>query len=184
MPLDDRLRQALSRSAADVHPDVERHLERVMQRARSHTRRRWLVGSLAVAAAIVAVVVVDLGVIQNPPTPAAAAVEGRYTAQVDQSETLLDERQMGGDWSLQFDTGGIVEVTAPSSYRGILSTVLYHVSGDSLRINLFETDLCSGEGLGTYTWQTSNGTLHFTVGEDTCAERVALLTEREWRKGD
>lgn len=182
MPLDERLRQGLSHAAADVHPNVEYHLAEVLRRARVRTRNQLLGAALAVAAVIVAFIVVDLGVIQNRPTPVADAVQGGFSARVDASETLLEDAGMAGAWSLQFETEGVVEVTAPPSYRGVVSTVLYQVSGDSLRINLFETDLCSGDGIGSYTWQSSNGALRFTAVGDTCAERVALLTERDWQR--
>jgi hypothetical protein len=180
MSLDERLRHELARAANGVHPDVEHHLGRVMQRGRRHTRIR-LIGRVVTAAALItAFVLIDLTVVRDP-APVADSLSGTFATTVEPGQPVLDDPGMTGVWSLHFSPDGLLSVTAPDTYQGVLSGALYQSTKESFRTNLFEQDLCSGHGLGSYRWQIVNDTLTFTVVEDGCEPRVMLMTSQVWR---
>lgn len=181
MQVDERLRRDLTRIAYTIQPDVDHHLEEITRRARRGQRQKALVRVGAVAAAIVTVFVLSLTTLPDRRQGVASgSLSGTYVTTIEPGNAILDESGLAGRWSLRFDPAGVIDVTAPPAYRGVLSAVLYREAGDSFRTNLFEQDLCSGHGLGTYAWHVNGDALRFTVFGDTCAERVALLTSHVW----
>jgi hypothetical protein len=83
-------------------------------------------------------------------------------------------------WTLRFQAEGNLLVQAPAGYPGVLSGALFTASQGRLRTSLFEMDLCSGDGIGTYHWVRSGATLILTVVDDTCEGRVTVLASTIW----
>jgi len=188
MSVDDRLRQGLERNALSFVPEGERRLADVRQQHRSRQLVRWsVVGTAAAATVVVAVGLLGGGDQDTRPTPPAESPTATPpTASVltgDYARRLRNAGDRTGRWMLGFDADGILDVTPPSGYRGVVSGSLFTATAD-LRTNLFEQDLCSGRGPGTYTWDRSGTALDLVVVDDTCAARVELLAGGSWEQVD
>ena len=191
MSLDRRLRDALQRSSSVVDPDVERNLATV----RSRTRRlviRQRVTSALLAAAMVAVVVVAgpwvLDVIGGQRQPSAArpspsALIGTYQVDLTGADGRLAARGLAGSWMLTLNGDGSILWNAPPG-AGVtegLPRDTYQVTGAQLVTNLFQTNLCRGSGVGSYSWTRSEGTLTLVAVSDGCELRRTILTSAPWR---
>jgi hypothetical protein len=88
----------------------------------------------------------------------------------------------GGSWTLSLESNGLVGLTGPAGYRGVLSGSSYQVAGSTVRINLFVQDRCSADPVGTYRWTHDAAGLHFTVMSDGCAFRRVVLTTEVWQR--
>lgn len=178
MSVEDRLRSELHREADSWTPAVESSLSRVRTRRR---RGQWAAGTAA--AAVLVVVATSAGLIgtaqrSGPPAgPTSAVAEslvGRYAGKVDHPARLA------GGWALRFRPDSRVDVEAPAGYQGVLSAVLYRTDGDRLTTTLFQEDVCSGAGVGSYTWNRTATGVRFRTSNDTCTAREQFLTETSW----
>jgi hypothetical protein len=186
MSVDERLRIGLSRNALSVTPDVDWLLESALARRRRAIRARWAgaTAGIAAAACALAVVVLPGGIGRDrgaPTVPADATasvdVRGRYAGQVAALQTAPS---VEGRWVLEFRDAGVLVVTAPPAYPGVVSGVLYAVEGDELRTDLFSQDRCSGLALGRYAVARTAAGLALTEVDDPCGPRVAVLARTTW----
>jgi hypothetical protein len=189
MSIENRLRTGLSSNASTIAPETERRLEAVQRRHRKWTTLRWSAASAGLLAAAMAVI---LGIGASPlrermPSVASPAATSAVPSQAiltgEYAAVLPAGDRFSGRWVLRFkpDGTGTVGVTPPPQYRRVVSGVLYTSAG-VVRTNLFEQDTCAGRGLGRYAWNRAGPTLTFDVVDDTCTDRVELLTARQWRE--
>lgn len=188
MSVDDRLRDGLADNARSLEPDVEALLDSALT---AHRRARWLrwagaTGGL-VAAACAGVAVVwagwggDRGGAPAAPAPAETSasivLQGRYAGTVD---ALPAAPGVAGRWLLDFEAHGVLGISAPDGYPGVVSGVLYAVQGQELRTDLFSQDLCAGLPLGRYAVARAGATLTLTATDDRCPARVGVLAATAW----
>jgi hypothetical protein len=191
MPLDRRLRDGMQRLAQDLDPDVEGRLEATLRNARRAGRRRQFRAAFAFATVILAVVLVGPplidalragpGVGASPSPPPTISLGGTFTTTLVSTEVAVTSNRMSGDWTLQFGSNGIMTVTTPSAYTGTHSGYTFHVTGSQFSTDLFGEDVCRRLPPGTYQLSLTGGQLAFTVVDDSCPGRVALLTSAAWR---
>jgi hypothetical protein len=191
MPLERRMREGMGRMAADLEPDVNGRLEATLRGARRAATRQQLRDGLGFAAAILAVVLVgppliealrsgSLGVGASPsPTPGATLL-GTYAATLVSTDVAVTSNRMQGDWTIGFGSSGVLTVAAPPGFTGTSSGYSFDVVGSQFRTVLFGEDICSTLLPGTYGWSLSGDRLTFTVVDDSCPGRVALLTSATW----
>ena len=106
---------------------------------------------------------------------------GRY------SVTLADvgevhAQALGGTWVLDLRNDGVMLLTPPSAYPGggePLSGVVYSVSGETFRTNLF-SEQCGS--VGVYGWRHTGGSLSFIPDQDACDLRWILLARGPWQE--
>ena len=186
MSVDERLRIGLARNAQSCDPDVELLLEAALARGRRDRRLRWagITAGVVAAACTALVLALSLGWPSDraPLVPAeratsTAALQGRYAADVPAQPSTPS---VAGRWALEFKTQGVLAVTAPPAYPGVVSGVLYAVVGEELRTDLFSQDLCAGQPLGRYAMTRSGTRLTLTPTVDPCPQRVAVLTAASW----
>lgn len=181
MSVEDRLRAGLRAQAESWDPPVEASLVRVRRRL---VRRR--VGVVMLAAAAAAVVVGGIlgllpqgGLTGVPVEPAAGApvqpAAGRYFS------TVASPTSLGGDWSLNLRPDGRVDVTAPPSYSGIVSGVLFSSTATEFRTTIFQEDVCAGAGVGSYTYARTTTGITFVAVDDTCTARKTFLAANTWQ---
>jgi hypothetical protein len=191
MPLERRMREELRRMAADVEPDIEGRLEATLRSARRAATRQQLRDGLGFAAAILAVVLVGpplIGALRSgshgagaSPSPTqAAALTGTYATTLVPTDGAVTSNRMLGDWTIVFDSSGILTVTAPPEYIGTRDGYWFQATDSEFRTDLFGDDMCTTIPPGTYHWSLSGGRLTFTVVDDSCAGRVALYTAGVW----
>ena len=186
MSVDERLRIGLSRNALGFDPDVETLLESTLARRRGR-RVRWAgaaVGVLAAACAATALVVSvwwpgdrSLPNVPAEGTTSSVTLEGRFAGEV---AALPAAPSVAGRWVLEFKPQGVLAVSAPPAYPGVVSGVLYAVERGELRTDLFSQDLCSGKPLGRYTVTGTVTELTLTTVDDSCPQRVAVLAGTTW----
>jgi hypothetical protein len=204
MPLDDRLRHGLHAEAAGIEPDVERHLERVRGRSRHMTAP---VGRLAVAGivAIAVVAVVRISsvdpvsvvmsmfepaptiapVVSDDPVDPSDPLAGTYRLHLDDTDAVVAESGMAGDWEVTLAANSAITLTAPDGYSAALEEsvtgYVYAIRDDRLYTNLFARHLAQGcAGSGTYRWHFTDGRLALEGIEDMCLARLALLASQPW----
>jgi hypothetical protein len=187
MSVDERLRIGLSRNAQSYDPDVEVLLQSALSRRR---RARWLrrAGATAalVAAACAATVLAmpggwwaDRGWPLEPEdgTTSSLALQGRFAGEVD---VVPAAPGVAGPWVLDFKAEGVLSVTAPPSYPGVVSGAIYAVEGDQMRIDLFGQDLCTGRPPGRYAVTRTGAELTLLAVDDLCPARVTVLSTTRW----
>jgi hypothetical protein len=186
MSVDERLRIGLSRNAESLDPDVELCLETALARRRRSSQFRWAGAAAGLVAAACAI-----GVLGSPGgwgswgrplvpgqhAPSSVALQGRYAGE---AASITGAPSVEGRWVLEFKAQGVLTVTAPPAYPGVVSGVLYALDGDELRTDLFSQDLCSGQPLGQYTVTRVGAELTLSVVDDTCPQRVAVLSTTNW----
>jgi hypothetical protein len=191
MSVERRLREGFARNANSLDPWTEQRLERVLGQHRRRVRIRWAASALAAAAALAAVVAFGprLLDVMGTPDPAAPStprvvqeLSGIFATTVQDDTAVVREQNLAGNWSMRLNADGTMVVDAPASYGGVLSGALFQVTADRFRTSLFEQDLCSGLGLGTYAWSLSSGALTLTPVDDSCQGRVAVLTSSTWQQ--
>jgi hypothetical protein len=191
MSLDRRLRDALQRSSSVVDPDVGRNLATVRRRTRRLVIRQRVTGALLAAAMVVVVVVAGpwvLDVIGSQRQPSAArpspsALTGTYQVDLTGANGRLAARGLAGSWTLTLNGDGSILWNAPPG-AGVtegLPRDTYQVTGAQLVTNLFQTNLCRGSGVGSYSWTRSEGTLTLVAVSDGCELRRTILTSAPWR---
>jgi hypothetical protein len=194
MSVDDRLREGLARNASAYEPDVEARLRELRTRRRGASRHAfskvvWV--PIAAACAVAALVVTAIAFHASrpapeathvpPTTPGTQSLHGRLRATIPDAPGVVRTGRLAGPWVLRLAPDGTMRVTAPGSYGGVLSAALFDSTSTGFRTSLFGQDLCSGLPLGRYTWQRSGHEVRFTVADDRCAGRVAVLTTSAWR---
>jgi hypothetical protein len=191
MPREPRLRARIQHEAANMAPDVTGRLEATLRDGRRRSRRRQLRAGLAFATVILAVVLVgpplidalrnrERGVGASPSPTEAVSLNGTYATTLVSSDVAVTSNRMAGDWTIGFGSSGILTVTAPPGFTGTYSGYSFDVAGSQFRTDLFGEDVCSTLLPGTYQWSLSSGRLTFTVVDDSCPGRVALLTSAAW----
>ena len=191
MPLERRMREGMRRMAADLEPDIEERLEETLRGARRADTRRELRDAFASATVILVVLLVGLpfigalrdrsvGVGATPSPTATVSLTGTYATTLVSSDVAVTSRRMAGDWTIGFGANGILTVAPPPDFTGITSGYSFVVAGSQFRTVLFGEDVCSTILPGTYQWSISSDRLTFTVVDDSCPGRVALLTSAAW----
>ncbi len=194
MSVDERLRSALRDQAHSFVPSVETALEDVRSQGR---RPRWRSATVAVAstAAVAAAVVGAVAWLGHtgpqgaPPAggptsatlatdPTSATLEGRITADVAAPQDLA------GTWTLPLNGNGSIDVEPPAGYSGSVSGALFAAYGSTFRTTLFQTDVCAGDGTGTYRWLETGDRVEFHVTSDPCAARVRFFEDSAWTVDD
>ncbi len=191
MSLDRRLRDALQRSSSVVDPDVGRNLATVRRRTRRLVLRQRVTSVLLAAAMVVVVVVAGpwvLDVIGSHRQPSAArpspsALIGTYQVDLTGANGRLAARGLAGSWTLTLNGDGSILWNAPpgADVTEGLPRDTYQVTGAQLVTNLFQTNLCRGSGVGSYSWTRSEGTLTLVAVSDGCELRRTILTSAPWR---
>jgi hypothetical protein len=198
MPLDRRLREDIGRLTSQVDPDVDPNLQWTLRRAHRTIAIRRAGAAIAVAASIaVAIVVVPRAIdalrdaqrerpatspTASPGNTNPAVIAGTYEALIPKDQPAVRQNHLAGRWTIGLGTNGIMTVSAPSSFTGVLSGSLYQIQGDRFRTNLFVQDICSNLPLATYRWIRSGTKLSFTPIDDPCEGRVAMLTSAPWTR--
>ena len=191
MSLDRRLRDALQQSSVVVDPDVGRNLATVRRRTRRLVIRQRVTSALLAAAMVVVVVVAGPWVLDvigsQRETPAArpspSALVGSYQVDLSGADSRLAARGLAGSWMLTLNGDGSILWNAPPG-AGVtegLPRDTYQVTGAQLVTNLFQTNLCRGSGVGSYSWTHSGGTLTLVAVSDGCELRRTILTSAPWR---
>ena len=194
MPLDRRLREGVGRLTSQVDPDVDRNLDRTFRRARRTIAVRRAGAAVAVVASIaIAIVVVPRAIdalrSEQLPSPAAsptitnpAVIAGTYETVIPNDQPAVRRNGLAGRWTIRLGTNGIMTVSAPGSFTGVLSGTLFRIQGDHFRTNLFIQDVCSNLPIDSYRWARSGNELTFTRLNDPCEGRVAVLTSAPWTR--
>jgi hypothetical protein len=187
---EQRLRTRIEREAASMAPDVAGRLEATLQEGRRRGKRQQIRTLLAFAAVILAVVLVGpplidalrdapyVGVGPSPSPP--AALSGTYGTALLSTDGAVTANQMQGDWTIGFQASEILTVTTPPGFTGTYSGYSFEVAGSQITTDLFGEDVCSSLLPGVYRWTLSDNRLTFSVEDDSCPGRVALLTSSAW----
>ena len=193
MPLDQRLRETLERTAAGHEPDVELRLDAVLRHGVRRQRQTGLGGVLAAAAGVVVlVVVVRIAGDQlfGPPAPTSTpgvspttndAIAGRYTVTLLASEpgVTTGDVDLTGTWTMTLLPSGAMELAPPPDFEGSRAEGhAYSLDGATFRTDLWFNDYCSA--VGSYTWTAASETLLLAVADDGCQLRATLLATRAW----
>lgn len=169
MSVEDRIRTGLHAAADDWTPAVESSLAVVKARQRRSRRTVAAVAAAALitvagaAAVLTRFTPTQLTGIPSTSAPAAPSLVGRFEGRV------TEPTRLAGRWPLHFRPDGRLDVTAPPGYSGVLSAALFATDGDTLTTTLFQEDVCSGSGVGRYTWQRVASGVRFIGQDDTCA---------------
>lgn len=191
MPLERRMREEMRRMAADLEPDIEERLEATLRGARRADTRRQLRDALASATVILVVLLVgvpfigalrdrSLGVGATPSPTTPVPLAGTYATTLVSTDVAVTSNRMAGDWTIGFGSNGILTVAPPPGFTGTTSGYSFVVAGSQFRTVMFGEDVCSTLLPGTYRWSISSDRLSFTVVDDSCPGRVALLTSAAW----
>jgi len=172
-------------------PDVTGRLAATLRDGRRRSRRRQLRAALAFATVILAVVLVgpplidalrnrapQVGASPSPsPTP---SLSGTYATTLASTDVGVTSNRMLGDWAIGFGSNGILAVTAPPDFTGTYTGYSFEVAGSQFRTDLFGEDVCSTLLPGLYRWTVIRDRLTFTLVDDSCPGRAALLTSAAW----
>ena len=191
MSLERRMREGMARMAADLEPDIEERLEATLRNARRADTRRQLRDAVASATVILVLLLVGLpfinalrdrsqGVGATPSPTATVPLTGTYATTLVSTDVAVTSNRMAGDWTIGFESSGILTVTAPPGFTGTTSGYSFVVAGPQFRTVLFGEDVCSTLLPGTYRWSITSDRLTFTVVDDSCPGRVAVLTSAAW----
>jgi hypothetical protein len=191
MPREPRLRARIQHEAANMAPDVTGRLEATLRNGRRRSRRRQVRAALAFGTVILAVVLVGPPLIDalrnrepqvgaSPSPSPTASLTGAYATTLVSTDVAVTSNRMAGDWTIGFGSSQILTVTAPPAFTGTYSGYSFDVAGSHFTTDLFGEDVCSTLLPGTYRWSLSSGQLTFTVVDDSCPGRVALLTSAAW----
>jgi hypothetical protein len=193
MPLDRRLREGIGRITSEVDPGLDRNLDRTVRRARRTIAFRRGMGAVALVASILVAIVVGPRALDalrhehehrpaaNPTNTSPLVIAGTYETVIANDRPVVRQNRLAGHWTIQLDANGTMIVSAPDSFTGVLSGILYRIEGDRFRTNLFVQDICSGQPV-TYLWARSGGELRFMPLGDSCMGRVAVLATAPWTR--
>ena len=202
MSLDARIRAALERSSTDVAPDVRRELATVRRRGRRAVIMHRIVYPLVAAAVIAVLALLVPSVLDSVrsqhlhrqpgtgPSPPVSSPTGSFRVDLSGIGGSMAASGLDGLWVMTISENGSIEWTPPArvasgeAHPGAIAEGLprdtYTISGARFVTDLFRQDLCAGKGVGAYGWIRSGSTLAFTLVDDACAERAAILTSRPW----
>lgn len=206
MSLDRRVREGFGRVAGDIDPDVEGLLGTTVVRG----RRRRLMRRAAVAAAVAVVaavaIVVGPGVLErlgrpSDPRPAGPGpsppiepgqdpyqlIDGVYLVRLRGTEDqAIAEAGLAGTWRMRLDPEGSLSLSPPRRLRDstepFTNSYVYRLSGSRFETDALSPDTC-GAPSGLYRWELRGeppGELSFTIVEDGCAVREAVLASEPW----
>ena len=184
---EDLLRAALADQANSWEPPVESSLQRVHARERRR-KLSWIVAAalmliVSVAGVASVVTMTKSGQVavpaarpmpSAPPSPSASALQGTVTTQV------ATPTRLSGRWTLILRPDGRLMVTPPADYSGVVSGELFSATDEEFRTTLFQTDVCSGTGVGVYTWARTPSGISFTAEDDDCAARRTFFSANSW----
>lgn len=184
---EDLLRAALADQANSWKPPVESSLQRVHARERRR-KLSWVVAAalmliVSVAGVASVVTMTKSGQVavpaarpmpSAPPSPSASALQGTVTTQV------ATPTRLSGRWTLILRPDGRLMVTPPADYSGVVSGELFSATDEEFRTTLFQTDVCSGTGVGVYTWARTPSGISFTAKDDDCAARRTFFSGNSW----
>jgi hypothetical protein len=190
MSMDDRLRSGLHDNVSGIEPDVERHLSIVTRRSRDRSMivpaTAMMLVAVTTAISLVLFFRPDDTTVPAAPQDPADVLVGTYRVRIDASQQASTPTLLG-DWELEFDADSGITVTAPASFVTDTDAspvkYVYALRGDSMTTNLLTRQLgyqCAGPG--SYRWDKTEGGLAFETIQDTCRERVAILTSGAWTK--
>lgn len=178
MPIDDRIRDGLTRNADVPSPSVERHLDRVLAR-----RRRQVAVRTAAVAAVAVGAVVPWALVQGDgqrvgdPAAPSPALQGTYRVVVGNSDAPAD---MPGTWTVTLGDNGSIAVKPPAGYHGnggVGESYELAAPGE-LTTNLFVGAPGCQRGdppVGVYGFAATAAGVQFTRVEDGCPARVAIF---------
>jgi hypothetical protein len=106
----------------------------------------------------------------EPPT----AVTGTFTVEVAPPGALA------GTWTVTLRADGTMSLGAPDGYTGVVSGSLYTATSTAFRTSVFQTDVCTGAGVGHYTWRQDGRGVVFSVVADTCSQRRQFFGRSSW----
>jgi len=112
----------------------------------------------------------------DPPPPAMTGLTGQFRVLLPEIALPPDQARKAGDWRIDYRGDGTL-VVHHGEYEVLTGT--HEVRGDRL-IHHEERGPYACTVPGTYTWREVDGQVRFTAVEDTCVERVAVLTSRPW----
>lgn len=186
---EDLLRAALADQANSWKPPVESSLQRVHARERRR-KLSWVVAaalmlivSVAGVASVVTMTKSERVAVPaarpsqsapSPNVPYASALQGTVTTQV------ATPPRLSGRWTLILRPDGRLMVTPPADYSGVVSGELFSATDEEFRTTLFQTDVCSGTGVGVYTWARTPSGISFTAKDDDCAARRTFFSGNSW----
>jgi hypothetical protein len=189
MSVDGRLRNELSRDAAEVPVDVDRFLGDVVRGGQRRQRIRRAGGAVLVVALIAAIALVGPAVVdvirhqrthpanQGPTAP--GAIEGTYAVRILPADASgASALHLEGLWQFTLRGDGLVSVTGPSGSKVSTLRSQYQLEGDRILTTAFASDTCSG--VGVYRWSRDGSTLTFTPVSDACTVRTVLFTSHPW----
>ncbi len=191
MSVEQRLRDGLARNSEAFRPDVERRLVAVLRRQRHRSRLRWTLAGVAAVAFLVAgsafapglLASRDRGDTRVGSTAAAGQVlAGTYRTTVPAAGGIVTDRNLSGTWTVTWNNDGRLRVQSPAGYTGVLSGALFQSTPGAVRTDAFQQDLCSGLQIGSYRWTRAGSRLMFTVADDRCEGRIAVLTSAPWTR--
>lgn len=209
MSIDRRLREAFHRTAPAVTPHVWDGLSVVLERRR---RRRQIQLVACAAAAIVVAIAAVAGrdvwdaimsvptqpPVEQPPAETSDVPQsllGIYSVVLPTKPGVLLQHELTGRWNLRLHEGdgpnlrlradehqSVADPSAPTFIPTFEGS--YEVSGSRTFITdiLADTSWCRDDPRGTYRWRRSGSTLEFTVIEDPCAVRRAILIQEAWHE--
>ena len=196
MPLDDRVRRGLERSAEALPVDTLDSLEAVRRKRRAATNGARLADGLVVVVVLLVGIAIAPGLLNQAASPipslssspqasptasAQSTIVGSFAVDLSAAGEPLKSSGLDGEWQISFESDGTMTWSAP---RGRISMPrpldTYQASAGRLTTNLFTQSLCRGAAAGSYTWARTGTTLVITVVEDGCVQRRAILTTSAW----
>lgn len=210
MSVDQRLRRSLHHSAASISPNVWEGLSSVLTRRRRRRQMQLAalgaaVIALAVGAAVLSPRLFEAAERRTVPAPAhqptdgdggasagsvPEAYVGRYTKSLSLSNDIVLELQISGRWVLAVRSNGTLKFTGPkhpafgledTTFRPAIEGSLQPEGARVTTDALANTSWCQGDAPGIYRWTRSRSELIFTVVDEPCRARRALLAGR-WRE--
>ncbi len=191
MSVEQRLRDGLARNAEAFHPDVEGRLGAVRRGQRHRSRVQWALAGVAVLAFLAAAAALAPALLASrhrgdlridSTTAAGQVLTGSYSTTVAAAAGVVTDRNLSGTWTVTWNNDGRMGVQAPTGYTGVLSGALFQSTPGAVRTDVFGQDLCSGLQIGRYRWTRTGNALMFTLADDRCEGRVAVLTSAPWTR--
>jgi hypothetical protein len=189
MAIDSRLREGLQRSMSAIDSDAERHLDDARRRGHRLIFVRRAVAALALATALVIVVVAAPSVLdivrdqrhRPAATPSPIPISGTYTTTISAKDTTGHvDAEAVGTWLLTLDLDGTIDLASLTNGDLGRSVTQYQTAGDEFLTTALADSMCSGSGLGRYSWSRRGSILTFAVVSDRCQVRAAIFSSHPW----